>query len=272
MLRENDLSRYSSLKFLYLTDNMINKIHQDAFFYNTDLRVLDLSLNGIIKLPPQVLQLPSLEKLFLSKNANMNIIDAVDKAKPISSPLKELDIGFNEIDTLPDFGMMPHLVKLNITGNPEVEMSLKSFAGLCNLQILSMDNVTAVFEDPCECWILEKWLRDRNVMFSSWECPSLEEDGKTNDDMIPLRVQYIVPLADCTMRVPGHHLKTFSQCKDKYEKIILNSKLIKILVPIAVAILILLLAAAYIIVKRKRRQAKMLRMKCASVDGQTLIR
>lgn len=151
---------------------MISRIDDDAFDNSQRLEILDLSFNGLTNLPPQVFELPSLSKLFLSQNGNMNLAEVIEISKPIQSPLVYIDIGFNELEALPDFGVMPFLVKLNVSGNDYMKVDIRPFSGLCNLKYFINHNMTVVFDDPCDCWTLERWLKDRRVYFSSLECPS----------------------------------------------------------------------------------------------------
>lgn len=156
---------------------MISRIDDDAFEDN-DLTFLDLSLNSLLKVPSQIFHLPSLEQLLLSKNLNMNVVEAVESAKPISSPLKVLDISYNELDELPDLGIMPYLIKYNISGN-DANMSVRSLAGLCSLKQFVNNDSTLNFENPCDCWILQNWLKERGVRFTPFDCyEETNVDGK----------------------------------------------------------------------------------------------
>lgn len=146
-------------------------IDSDAFDSNTDLQVLDLSLNPIVNLPKNLFQLPSLRKLYLSENEWLNIIKTIEEAKPITSPLEYLDISAIHMKTLPDLGVMPYMVKYNISNIPDdVVVTAKHFAGLCNLKFLENSKLSPIFEDPCECHVVENWLRERKVRFKPFNC------------------------------------------------------------------------------------------------------
>lgn len=58
-------------------------------------------------------------------------------------------------------------------------ISPKHFAQLCNLQILSNENVTTDFLKDCDCWKINRWLTDRNVKFSFFTCPIREQGAFT---------------------------------------------------------------------------------------------
>lgn len=154
-------------------------IDSDAFDSNTDLQVLDLSLNPITTLPENIFKLPSLRKLYLSENEWLDIAKTVDAAKPITSPLEFLDISAIPMNILPDLGVMPYLLKYNISNIPqEVSVSVKHFAGLCNLKFLENAKVSTTFDDPCECLTLENWLKERKVRFKPFNCLSDIVDGE----------------------------------------------------------------------------------------------
>lgn len=176
-LKRSELSRYSGLGILYLSDNMLQSLETDTFDDLKYLSVLDLSLNGITIIPAGILQLPSLEKLYLKHNTNMNLDDALEKLKIISSPLNYLDISFttdeNFIPEFPNLKLVPYLKTLNITNNRYSSMKPKHFAGLCKMSMLLSGNVSTGFDDPCDCWKINNWLTERNVVFTPFTCPGL---------------------------------------------------------------------------------------------------
>lgn len=154
-------------------------IEADAFDSNSDLQVLDLSLNPVTTLPKNIFQLPALRKLYLSEDEWLDIVKTIDEAKPISSPLEYLDISAIPMEILPDLGVMPYLLKYNISNIPnEVTVSAKHFAGLCNLKFLENTKLSVTFEDPCECFALEHWLKVREVRFKPFGCPLELPQGK----------------------------------------------------------------------------------------------
>lgn len=178
-ITKKNMERFSRLKYLYLSDNKIMTIDPDAFDSNTDLQVLDLSLNTFTTLPKTIFQLPSLRKLYLSEDEWLDIVKAVDDAKPITSPLESIDISAIDMETLPDLGVMPHLLKYNLSNIPsEVKVSTRHFAGLCNLRFLENVKLRATFDDPCECLSLENWLRERKVKFKPFNCELEVAEGE----------------------------------------------------------------------------------------------
>lgn len=63
----------------------------------------------------------------------------------------------------------------------------------------------------------------------------------------------------------------FEECKTTYNKLILNSKLVKILVPIIVVVIIIALLVVFIMLKRNRRRLQAKTKSIPKTDGQTLI-
>lgn len=148
-------------------------INEESFEGKDYLQILDLTLNGLTKVPPVLFHLPSLQVLYLSQNLNMNIADAIEEAKPITSPLLRLDISYvmtEEPNELPDLGLIPTLEKYNISGNKVLSLKPKHFAGLCSLKILDKTNMSIHYEQPCDCWTINRWLKDRHVAFEDFVC------------------------------------------------------------------------------------------------------
>ncbi|XP_030756095.1 toll-like receptor 2 type-1 [Sitophilus oryzae] len=179
-ISRSDFQKHPHIKYLYLADNLITNIEENTFEDLDKLETLDLSLNALGKLPPTIFKLPSLKTLYLSQNTNLNLSESIQDASPISSPITKLDVSLitseNEPKDFPDFGEMIYLAKLNITGNQFNYIVPKHFAGLCNLQILDHENVTAFFKSSCDCWVLNNWLEERNVKFSKFICSVSEKD------------------------------------------------------------------------------------------------
>lgn len=169
-----DLIRYPYLTYLYLEDNLIVRLEDDTFAYLDDLISLDLSENALAKIPKSVFQLPSLEKLFLSQNWNINMVESIERAKPIISPIGLMNISYttdeSNIYDFPNLGVMPFLIELDISGNTYSNMNRTSFLGMCQLKVLHTENVTVDFQDPCDCWIINLWLRGQDVDFKLFDC------------------------------------------------------------------------------------------------------
>lgn len=241
---KSDLSRFKYLTILYLTDNLISNLDGETFKDLPSLSALDLSLNALTKIPPTIFKLPALKSLYLSQNANMNIAHVVKEAKPISSPLTLLDISHmtDEGSTppeFPDFGPLPLLATLNITRNQYVAMTPKHFAELCNLQIFVNINASVNYNDDCDCWIINNWLKERNVEFVPFRCPDRE--------------------SSCLGReLSEEDKKVYKECRDMYDQILKNRRMAKIGlgVGITVGIVVVLACICFFWVRRKRRNQK----------------
>ena len=158
------------MKYLYLSENMILEIEKEAFDGQTSLEVLDLSSNVLKTIPETIFHLPSLTRLYLSQNEHTNVVEEIEKNNEITSPLVYFDISYNNLLTLPNLGVLRTLVKYNISGNDGIKLKIQDFAGICNLNILVNDKLTATFDDECDCVNTERWFKERSVIFTSFKC------------------------------------------------------------------------------------------------------
>ncbi|XP_056646485.1 uncharacterized protein LOC130451476 [Diorhabda sublineata] len=233
-----DIDRFKYLKFLYLADNLLTNIEIDVFEDADDLTTLDLSLNAINRVPPVIFQLPSLTSLYLSQNLNINIVDAIEVSKPIVSPLTQIDISQttdeDNYSDFPNFGILPFLLFLNITRNFYFNLTPRFFMGLCNLQKLINDNVTTDFEDPCDCWRINYWLKDKHVKFSPFRCEIVESQCKYTD-------------------FKEEDLQLYNQCKEKHAAIQRSNLILKISIGIGVALITIIILIVIIYFWRKRK-------------------
>lgn len=170
----NDLTSFNTLQFLKIKDNLIVDVEEHAFSTMRKLRMLDLSNNTIKHIPSEVFMLPSLEKLSISYNTQVNLTNSLRQLKYVTSPLKEIDVSFttnkNIPQEFPNFGEIPYLQHLNISGNYYVTIRPTHIAGLCNLEFFGTTNLTVVSYDGCDCWMLNDWLEMRNVLYEPLKC------------------------------------------------------------------------------------------------------
>lgn len=180
-MSRSDLSKFKYLKLLYLNDNFFDNLQNDTFEDLADLVSLDLSQNNIKRIPSSVFNLPSLDKLYLRQNFELNMPASLESVKPIRSPLSTIDISSttdeNSVSEFPDFGPMPFLTTLNISENRFQIIVPRHLAGLCNLQKLININVSYNYAEDCDCWIINEWLLERKVQFSTFMC-SVPKDSK----------------------------------------------------------------------------------------------
>lgn len=248
-ITKNDLERYTNLKELYLTDNSIATISNDAFAEQNKLTVLSLSQNGLMKLPVNIFKLPSLEHLYLANLPNVNIKQVIEEAKSITSPLITLDMsgdsgnGYPNYE-LPDLGIMPHLTNYRISGNELLTISPRHFAGLCKLQTLHSHNVNVVNNNnnnSCDCWTVNRWLEERKVNFTKFNC---KKNSNNN----------------CPLNVSVKDLNAYETCKTSVQQIDRKQFILKIILPIIIAVIILAIVLSGIVCfhrkKRRKRQEK----------------
>lgn len=161
-LTSSSLSKYSSLKYLYLGDNMINLWDDNVF--PSSLVVLDFSMNGLMKIPFEVLRLPVLRKLDLSRNILNN--SDVFKGAPVSSSLKVLSLANNRMKVLPPLAMAPQLEYLNVSGNELRTIKVTDIAPLCRLVEIDASRNSKLFRDEldkCDCYLFTTWIERRNI-------------------------------------------------------------------------------------------------------------
>lgn len=233
-ITKDEISRYKKLKMLYLADNLLTNLENSTFEDLTNLMSLDLSLNGISYLPPLVFHLPSLKRLYLSQNQNINIIEVVEETRPITSPLEAIDISFNELEVLPNFGILPNLWLYNISGNHLLSMRIRDIAGFCKLKKLDNTNFSAYFDNPCDCWNLQSWLEERNVNFTKIACDVKKEA--------------------CTYTISDEDMSVYNACQHHIEEVSQKSSLVKIGIIVGVVILVLLLILGYVLYRHRKNQ------------------
>ncbi|KAJ8923863.1 hypothetical protein NQ315_010445 [Exocentrus adspersus] len=245
----SDLSQFSYLKILYLKDNLLVTLQNDTFADLDSLRVLDLSQNSIKVLPSSIFTLPSLKKLYLSQNSELNWADSLENVKPVLSPISSIDISnisdeMNVID-FPDFGPMPYLQFLNISENKYKVLTPRHFAGLCSVKVLININVSNNFENSCDCWIINNWLLQRKVQFNPFICPGIE--------------------SECFQRKPknvdGDIYNKCLEVKDALEK---ETRLKKIIIGTGVSVLIILIVLIFLYfycIRNRRNNEDRSRMK-----------
>jgi len=199
-INNEDLTKYTSLKFLYLNDNLILKIEPDAFTYKTTIGTLDLSKNGLRQIPKNIFQLPALQNLYLQENTEL--LPHLNNTL-VTSPLKRLDLSrtYDEIPPtqLPSFGIVPELLYYNVS---EMNILLKpaSIAGFCNLQFFYFTKERISFEDECDCWNMKNWLDQRIIEYTKFDC-KIEEDL-------------------CSFNITEEDQLLYNQCSQQYAEIV----------------------------------------------------
>lgn len=242
-MSRSDLSKFKYLKLLYLNDNFFDNLQNDTFEDLTDLVSLDLSQNNIKRIPSSVFNLPSLDKLYLRQNFQLNMPASLESVKPIRSPLSTIDISSttdeDSVSEFPDFGPMPFLTTLNISENRFQLIVPRHLAGLCNLQKLININVSYNYADDCDCWIMNQWLLERKVQFSTFMCS--------------------VPKDNCIgSEIKDEDKNIYNDCLEIIQAIEKEHRVMKISIGIGVSVLIviILLFFTYFYFIRNKRCSK----------------
>lgn len=161
-LRNDSLSSYRNLAYIYLGDNFIQNIEESAFAQQHYLQVLDLTKNGCDNLPKNLFQLPYLRKVYLAVN---KFADSVFKTE-VSSPLNFLQLYRNKLTRLPEMGYLPSLMHLNVSENMITKITTEELARFCSLQNLDASkNPLNLEENTCECVTLKAWLKLREIAY-----------------------------------------------------------------------------------------------------------
>lgn len=146
-LNQKSFALYHDLKFLYLFDNMILKIEVGTFSQLPLLETLDLSQNGLRFVPPEIFALPNLRNLYLADNEIKN--EAFNSiVKPVKAPLIYLNLASTEIDKVPDLGILPELLHLNLSMNAFKHLAPEQFAPLCQLKEVDLNKTNI---EACQC-------------------------------------------------------------------------------------------------------------------------
>lgn len=176
-LKADTFASYTNIKFLYLAENQMYNIDKEAFAPLSYLQTLDLSNNVILNLPETIFQLPSLRKLYLKDNPLLHLsFTNLQLHKPIKAPLELLDISSCRIETLPSWGILPHLTHYNISHNPLKALEAKHFAPMCKLE--KVDLTKSVDNLPlCDIKPTIEWIQLKNVYFQLDDYSKLNTKG-----------------------------------------------------------------------------------------------
>lgn len=162
---------------MYLADNQIYLIEEDALSSLTSLQTLDLSNNVILELPNSMFQLPSLRKLYLKGNPLLHKnFKELSIQKPIRAPLELMDISDCKIRELPDWGSLPQLDFYNISHNPLTSLNAAHFAAMCNLAKLDLTESLDKMK-LCDMRAAVSWFQARHVYFQLADYTRLNTRG-----------------------------------------------------------------------------------------------
>lgn len=170
-LTRDSFSKYTDLKYLYVFENIVMEIEEGTFAQLTGLEALDLSHNGITTIPKELFNLERLRNLYVQGNKLLHLhIELAMVPKPIKAPLQIVNIASAYLMKVPDFGILPDLWQLNISGNPLLEINAEQFSPLCALNSVDF-NETQV--PNCQCHALSRYLKVRDVTVDNLVCDSV---------------------------------------------------------------------------------------------------
>ncbi|XP_048515749.1 decorin isoform X2 [Athalia rosae] len=158
-LPSDSFAPYKSLAYLYLDDNFIGEI-DESMEYPEYLQVLDLSKNGLHDVPSSVFDLPSLKKIYLSKNKLKDGTFDIN----VTSPIELIDLAENSLTKIPSVGLQPSLLYLNVSYNKISHVTTEDLAQFCSLQTLDLTNNPLAFDPTnCECYHFASWISERKI-------------------------------------------------------------------------------------------------------------
>lgn len=81
--------------------------------------------------------------------------------KPINAPLQILHMSGCELDSMPDFGVLPNLIELNLSRNPMDHIKPEQLSPLCALENIDLQDETHM--SPCDCLSLRMYAGKRSI-------------------------------------------------------------------------------------------------------------
>lgn len=192
-LVNDSFQQYSGLRFLYLNNNKVQIIEPLAFVPLTYLETLDLTFNSLTTIPSEILNLPSLRKLYLSQNFLTSLdADLAKLERPIKAPLTYLNLAECKLKHMPDLGILSQLESLNVSHNQFSALEPVDFAKLCKLGDLDLTDTIISIKycelKPAFTWFAHTGINARRsvdeTLMTSYDasddnCPKVEFDTKT---------------------------------------------------------------------------------------------
>ncbi|XP_029166469.1 asporin-like [Nylanderia fulva] len=159
-LTKDSLHPYKKLAYIYLGDNSITELDEEAFANQPYLKLLDLRLNDCDTLSKSLFQLPYLHTLYLGYN---HLNDSVFKVK-VTSPLRLLQLTENKLTTIPNIGVQPTLLNLNVSYNKITSISTEDLAPFCSLKELDLTGNSISFKaGSYDCQRFIAWVKLRQI-------------------------------------------------------------------------------------------------------------
>lgn len=96
----------------------------------------------------------------------------------MKAPLQLLNIGSCRLNVVPNLGILPQLVVMNISNNPLREVTAQQFSGFCSLTSIEIQNATEM--PPCMCKAINIYFRNRTITMKNGLDCSTESEGMPN--------------------------------------------------------------------------------------------
>lgn len=94
--------------------------------------------------------------------------------KPVIAPLQKLAFASCRLSSVPDLGILPDLVMLNVSFNPLDQITPQQLSQYCSLKIVAVESPTEM--SPCMCQTLRSYFERRAIQLKDWyDCPTIHE-------------------------------------------------------------------------------------------------
>lgn len=141
-------------------------------------QAIDLSINALSTISLELFKLPRLRNLYYNHNILLHINhDLQSLERPIVAPLQKINLAGCRLSALPDFGILPELVHLNISNNAFDQITPQQFSPFCQLKFVVIENSTLM--SPCMCKSLQSYFDRRLITIrDTFDCPTIHEGTK----------------------------------------------------------------------------------------------
>ncbi|XP_029166470.1 toll-like receptor 3 [Nylanderia fulva] len=173
----DSLHPYKKLEFIYLRDNFIYLIEEAAFANQPYLQVLDLRNNHIKFLP----KVSSNYVLSYALSRPQQLYNSMFKVN-VTSPLRILQLSDNRLNVIPNIGLQPTLINLNLSDNEITSISTEDLAPFCSLNDLDLTwNDIKFNAGSCDCQTFNAWVKLRQIKMKSklYKCTNSSALNKT---------------------------------------------------------------------------------------------
>ncbi|XP_029163243.1 leucine-rich repeat-containing protein egg-6-like isoform X1 [Nylanderia fulva] len=242
VLTNKSLHSYKKLAYIDLGNNFIHEIDEVAFANQPYLKVLNLTKNLLLTLPKSIFQLPYLRTLYLGDN---DLIDSAFKVK-VTSPLRLLQLFKNKLTAIPNIGVQPTLLNLNVSDNEITSISTEDLAPFCSLKKLDLTRNRIRFNaSSCDCQTFIAWVKLRQIKM---------KPNNLYDCTVSLAA---LNEACANVRFSNRTYELFDQCSAMIPQKIETEEVGAVWISVALCIIVLLFVvfmALFYVYKRYRRE------------------